>query len=221
MRGQFGGVYFKHSPDGQHIQAMPRHVYNTFGGTPPPYVHGSGFSRKAYINSWTYTARMYALFTGTIIFADWVIRSCGWEFPEGKAKGKKMPPYIWWQYLNVPRVIEGLPAYTYPPKGPNPRYPDEQSRGIKIPNFTVIGKFFGFQTINNYAAAYHGTYNGKPYYNPEPTNTHCCLWWSLDRWILSNSIGEFIPPWWYNVSEDPVGFYEPSTPEYGTLIVNY
>lgn len=207
IRGRFGGTYFKTTRGIIQQQAMPRHVYNTFGGTPPPYLHSSKFNRGQWINAWTNTAKMYAVFTAAILLLDWTTRTAQWLFPSGKAKGKKLAMRAWFMHFNTPRTIEGLPPYTAPPRGPT-----------DLPDYTIVGQILGQHTINTYRS--EQKYLDKYQYYDEALKWF--VQWYDNRWNVTLYLGpELGSLYWHKAGEDPVGIYDPELPWQHTIQVNY
>lgn len=222
IRGRFGGVYFKKDNSGQHIQAMPRR-YKTISMTTPVIPPASpGGSRAAYIHAWTNMARFYAYITVFVYFPLWVQWAIENKSYLPKSEGKKLSVYQWFSHLNIKRLAENLPPYTYPPKGASPQYGDQGYRPYKLPNFTIVGKYCLQETIGLYAAGYSGTYNDKPYYLPDHQPSYKTLWWTGEWWVLSQGLGEFGEHWWFKIGDDETGIYDPGpVPTDGILIVNY
>ena len=221
IRGRCGGIYFKKDNYGQHIQTMPRAIRKaSMQGTIELAGHSRG-NRLAYINSWTHIATIWAMKAAYIFLIGFLEMAEERTSDLTKSKGKKLTGWNWFTHLNVPRVAEGLPPYTYPPRGADPRYGDQDYKPWKLPTYTIVGKDNDVETIGLYPAGYGGTHKGKPYYLPDHYKSNNVLWWDDDRWILSSGISEFGQHWWMKMGDDPTGIYDPLLPEDGTKTVNF
>jgi hypothetical protein len=216
IRGKFGGVYFKKDSAGQHIQAMPRHVYNTFGGWISPPPHMPPMPRMEYLSSFTAVAEKYAFLAIYLLILAWLKYATENKSNKGKSKGKKIDARKWYLRHNVHRARLGLPLYDVPPRGPS-----------ELPTYTMVGKdwdfYFENQTQNLYPL--QGLFHGKPWYKRDMeswTAASCYLFYEDGSWYISVSPG--LTPevqYWKHIGEDPVGIYDPSEVWLHSLIVNF
>jgi len=206
IHGQFGGVYFIKNSSGQHIQAMPRQIYNTFGGTAPPHQVTHSFSRGSGINSFTALIAAYLAMSLLVYFPLWALRALGWISEEGKSKGKPLPVINWWIKFNMSRELEGLPIYTDPPIDPG-----------RLPVYVVEGNFWGPRNVNLYP-----TSRAK-----EPSNMHFSPEWPVylgtvgDEWILLHSTEMADFRWRRPFEAGPIGVYLPDLEWQGTCEITY
>lgn len=212
IRGRFGGVYFKKDASGQHIQAMPRHVYNTFGGTMPPILHHSATSRWVNIFAFTKASRAFFYLAAAGAISGFGEIAEFWLWPTKSGMRKRLAAYHWWMHYNTIRYAKGLPPYTIPPKS------------LKdYPSFVITGKEWGQNTLNMYKSDIK--HAGYPFYRMQVNP----WWWQ--EWFLfregdtnyiSNNLGhEPGQDYWTKPDGEETGIYSPSRPELGIATVDF
>lgn len=212
IRGRFGGTYFKTTGGIIQQQAMPRHVYNTFGGTVPPIEHHSLPTRWKNIYAFTKSSRafFYLAAIGVISGFGEIAEYC--LYPTKSGTRKKLAAYHWWQHYNTSRMARDLPPYTIPPKSLfNP------------PNVVITGNWWGKNTLNMYMlGVYHG---GKPIYEMQLNPWWWQEWYILHEngiWYITNEHGIQPPATvWYNPTGEITGEYIPINPEQGMAFVDF
>jgi hypothetical protein len=212
IRGRYGGIYYKKDNAGQHVQAMPRHVYNTFGGTLSAPVGGTKTQRIINILAFTKAARAWASLVGTLVVAGFGNIAELWLSPKKNSLYKKLNAYQWWLLFNVMRIAKDLPPYTLPPR-----------KLLDPPDHVITGTHWGKNTINMYRSGlYHEGYIfSRMQENPWQWD-ECYLFHHGDSWYISPVMTVIPqPPYWRKVGEDQEGIYDPSSPDLDLAYVNY
>lgn len=109
IRGRFGGVYFKIGSDGQHIQAMPRHVNYQRS---PAQVHGSGISGFSSC-AWIWQLALLGFFA-----AAWAAYALVFFFTTKTGERKKITGYNWYIYYGMMFPEEWGTQFWKPPHSP-------------------------------------------------------------------------------------------------------
>lgn len=169
IRGSFGGVYFKCSPDGQHIQSTPRITQST-------HVKIKGHSVTLFSACGFFWAM--ALVAGMSIV--WAAFALVWLFTDKKGATKIISGYNWYMHLAMQLPHEVRPPLWKPPPSPH-KLPDKlvtfegnwtyEHQPKDWPDYCPAGYFYE-----------SGTHQGKPSYFIDKG-----LWviqWTGDHWII-------------------------------------
>ena len=205
IRGRFGGQYYKTGKDGIHAQTMPRSIRKVSMETPIIYPSSPGGSRAAYIKSWTCMIQFYKFILLWTSLIKWGEFSFKFLYRTRKGDLKKLNPYQWFLHYGTRRDILGLPPYTTPPRAPN-----------DLPKRTGVGEDYKKETLNFYE---EGIHNEKPYY--KSTESGLYLYREGPSWFISPTLGETeIPPFWFRLGTENIGFYEGTEPK-KPIRINY
>lgn len=210
IRGRFGGVYFKHSPDGQHIQAMPR-VWN-YQRTPAQqggWGPGASFLSTG-IEGFSGAAGLWGLPLLLFCAAMWFYFAGKHQFVEPGMEPKRITGYNWYMHYAL-----AFPECERAPFWKPPHSPGE------LPNFMATYK--GLWTYHHAppdwpddcCSDYYWQgvpWNGKPTYHND--NFTWFLWWKPPLWVLSTGVDYEDPPFtYYSPDSEIVGSYK--NPETG------
>lgn len=192
IRGSFGGVYFKKDNSGQHVQAKPRHVHNSFGGMGSVITGMAPFSKGDMTLSWSMGVAAWVFLILLGLTMPWVNWSEIFLYMEGEHPPQKLTGYNWFLHFNVIRCAKKKPTWWTPPKTP-----------YNLPDGISTAIFPQLDHMNFYVA---GFYNGDTYFKSHDGNWF--NWWSGSSWIISPKLGEAEdPPYWYRLDPDPYGEY--------------
>ncbi len=185
MRGRFGGVYFKKSPDGQHVQAMPR-VWNytrsaaQIGG----WGEGSPFMSTG-IKGYSGAAAFWLAALLGFYAAYWAIFGLCYLFYKTGKEPKKISGYNWYIYYALAFPECERPPFFQPPHAPN-----------ELPNFLV--NYQGLWTYEHSPLEWPVEACSGNYYEGLPCNLKksyrtddrkWSLWWKDPMWVLSPDLG--------------------------------
>jgi len=185
IRGRFGGVYFKKSPDGQHIQAWPRLVNYTRSpaqrGGFGPFSPFLGFGIEGYSGSAAlWLAALIATFG-----AAWAAYAIAYVFSKPGKEGKHISGYNWYIYYALAFAECEHPPFWKPPHSPG-----------DLPAYIVAyrGRWQYEHAPDEWPAEACGDYywegigwQGKPSYKTDDFNWH--IWWRGDLWVVSPGPG--------------------------------
>ncbi len=212
IKGQLGGVYFKRSPTGLHVQAMPRVVryarsplqQGGFGEHSPFICSGiSGFSAMSWI--W-----MMAL---TVFFsAAWAAYAIAFYFTTRDGEEKRITGYNWFVSYAFMFPEEQHPPFWKPPHAPG-----------DLPDLIVLYKgLWSYEHApigmpNEYCTDYYWESRwvyGKPSYVNDDKTWY--IWWGDPYWTVSPEPGVVVPGvTFFNDVPDIRGYYRnPWTKKY-------
>lgn len=193
IRNRFGGVYFKKGPDGQHVQAMPRHVkYQQseiqFGGT-------SGFSSA----TWLWGLALLGWFASL-----WAAYALLYWFTKEEREPKRISGYNWYIYYAMQFPEAERPPFWKPPHEPG-----------DLPDYIVT--FKGYWTYEHSPPDHpaespfgyywrKGEWLGKDYYGTD--DFEWFVWWNGSKYVLSPSV-DFEPPGltFYSTGTNIIDYY--------------
>jgi len=202
IRGRFGGVYFKKDNSGQHIQAMPRHIYNTFGGTPPPYIPTHSFSRGSYINSWSNLAGLWGLAFVGASMATWAAFAVVFSLFVKSGVWKHVSGWNWFTHFNIERQVNGYLPYWKAPPAPDFLPPLVLAlEGTKA--YSQTPPLPIDDPTDYYWAAWW--YNEKRSYQSD--SKEWVIWWTGVGWVCSHFLGSWEGKHYYKSGDSPFGDY--------------
>lgn len=205
IRGRFGGVYFKKSPDGQHVQAMPRvWNYTRSEAQQGGWGEGSSFTSMG-IKGYSGMAAIWMMALLGFFSAAWAAYALVTWFTTKTGERKKITGYNWFVHYAL-----RFPEAERPPFFEPPHSVWDQ------PNFFVLYK--GMWTYEHSplewpVEACSGTYyekfpvNGKMAYRTD--NHKWFLWWKDPVWVLSPDLGFETPNLsFYSPDAEIVAYYQ-------------
>jgi len=213
VHGRFGGVYFKHSPDGQHIQAMPRAVRKSRMLYPRTFGESSKWSMGFGISAFTGMAGLWMLALLSFFGAAWVAYALVFWFFDRSGARKKISGYNWYMHYAMMFPEEDWFPFWKPPRAPN-----------DLPEYiaTYEGMWMYEHTPPEWPADCCGgfyypgmVWNGEPSFRTD--DYEWFLWWRGDVWVLSKSLGWEDPPTtFYSIDPGIRGYYKNTvTKKYG------
>ena len=195
IRGRCGGNYFKHSPDGQHIQAMPRHVKFAHSEARMFGVKGMSFASPIW---------MLALIAGYAI--AWAGFAAYHYFTSETSGPHRISGYNWYIHYAMIFPETERPPMWRPPAGP-----------YQLPNFIATG----YRDLEMYYITQEQWPAWWPFdYFTDRGQTHLgdivyetdngiwFLWWNGERWIVSRGAGNVEIGWtWFGTTFEINGQY--------------
>lgn len=181
IRGRFGGVYFKKSPDGQHVQAMPR-VWNY---TRSPAQIGEADVAKGLgvsgIRGMSYASGLWHMALLAFFSAAWAAYALVYLFSRPGKEPKRITGWNWYIYYALTFPETQRPPFWKPPHGPQ-----------DLPHYIVT-----YQGLKTYTEAppdwtadnpsdYYWPgldWHGQPSYRNDEITWF--IWWKAPTWIVS------------------------------------
>lgn len=201
IRGRHGGVYFKKSPDGQHIQSMPRIVHYTRSGL-----------QGAFVSQYTGMSALWHLALVAFFGAAWATFALIHWFRKPGQEPKKITGFMWYVHYGMRFPETESPAFWKPPHSPG-----------DLPSYIVTSGTHGHfeHAPPDWADDYPGGYfwpkfpwNEKLFYGTDDGNWS--IWWKDPMWVVSPSPGfEPADKTYYSTNDDITDWYQnPVTKKY-------
>ncbi|MBA7477989.1 hypothetical protein ES707_13404 [subsurface metagenome] len=212
IRGRFGGVYFKKSPDGQHVQAMPR--VRNYARSPAQqggWGEGSPFMSMG-IAGFSGAAGIWMLACLAFFSAAWAAYALVFWFTTKTGERKKITGYNWFIHYALRFPEAERPPFWKPPHAIG-----------ELPNFLV--NYMGMWTYEHSPLEWPVECCSGMYYEGLPCNLKKSyrtddlkwfLWWKDPVWVLSPDLGFETPNLsFYSPDANIQGYYyNPVTKKY-------
>ncbi len=205
VHGRFGGVYFKHGPDGQHIQAMPRAVRKSKMLYPRTYGGNPKWSQAFGIIAWTGMTAFWMLGLLSFFGAAWAAYALVYLFIGKKGESKRISGYNWYMHYAMMFPEEDYFPFWKPPRAPN-----------DLPYYYVVyrGRWQYEHTPPEWPAECPADFywkgipwNGKQSYKSDDYEWH--IWWKDPVWCISRGPGwEEVGKTFYSPDDNIEGYYK-------------